>query len=56
MNDQPQTYLKPLLYKTACARGTQARMSTEYISHVQDAEGVTTTCRDRLTGQDLTIR
>ena len=31
-------------------------MSTEYISHVQDADGVTTTCLDRLTGKELTIR
>jgi 2,4-dichlorophenol 6-monooxygenase len=56
MNDLPQTYMEPLLFKTACSRGTQARMSTEYLSHVQDAEGVTTTCRDRLTGKDVTIR
>lgn len=56
MNDLPQTFMEPLLFKTACSRGTQARMSTEYLSHVQDAEGVTTTCRDRLTGKDLTIR
>ncbi|WLS03713.1 FAD-dependent oxidoreductase [Shinella oryzae] len=56
MNDLPQTFMEPLLFKTACARGTQARMSTEYVSHVQDAEGVTTTCRDRLTGKDFTVR
>ncbi|MFT4149446.1 MAG: FAD-dependent monooxygenase [Paracoccaceae bacterium] len=56
MNDLPQTFMEPLLFKTACSRGTQARMSTEYLSHVQDADGVTTTCRDRLTGQSLTIR
>ncbi|UNK38262.1 FAD-dependent monooxygenase [Shinella sp. H4-D48] len=56
MNDLPQTFMEPLLFKTACARGTQARMSMEYISHVQDAEGVTTTCRDRLTGKDFTVR
>lgn len=56
MNDLPQTYMEPLLFKTACSRGAQARMSTEYLSHVQDAEGVTTTCRDRLTGKDVTIR
>jgi 2,4-dichlorophenol 6-monooxygenase len=56
MNDLPQTFMEPLLFKTACQRGTQARMSTEYLSHTQDAEGVTTTCRDRLTGSDLTIR
>jgi 2,4-dichlorophenol 6-monooxygenase len=56
MNDLPQTYMEPLLFKTACSRGAQSRMSTEYLSHVQDAEGVTTTCLDRLTGKQLTIR
>ncbi|MBC7737980.1 MAG: FAD-dependent monooxygenase [Candidatus Saccharibacteria bacterium] len=56
MNDLPQTYMEPLLFTTACKRGTQGRMSTEYRSHVQDAEGVTTTCLDRLTGKELTIR
>jgi len=56
MNDLPQTFMEPLLFKTACSRGTQSRMSTEYLSHIQDADGVTTTCRDRLTGKDITIR
>ena len=53
MNDLPQTYMEPLLFTTACKRGTQSRMSTEYRSHVQDAGGVTTTCLDRLTGGKL---
>ena len=56
MNDLPQTFMEPLLFKTACSRGTQARMSTEYLSHIEDGTGVTTTCRDRLTGQTLTVR
>jgi 2,4-dichlorophenol 6-monooxygenase len=56
MNDCPQTYMEPVLFKTACSRGTQARMSTEYLSHEQDADGVTTTCRDRLTGKTFTVR
>jgi 2,4-dichlorophenol 6-monooxygenase len=56
MNDLPQTFMEPLLFKTACSRGTQARMSTEYLSHVQDAEGVTTTCRDRLSGETFEVR
>jgi 2,4-dichlorophenol 6-monooxygenase len=56
MNDLPQTFMEPILFKTACSRGTQARMSTEYISHVQDENGVTTTCLDRLTGKHITIR
>ncbi len=56
MNDMPQTFLEPLLMKTACARGTQARMSCEYKSFVQDADGVTATITDRLTGRDFTVR
>jgi 2,4-dichlorophenol 6-monooxygenase len=56
MNDLPQTFMEPILFGTACRRGAQARMSTEYLSHVQDAEGVTTTCRDRLTGGEVTVR
>ena len=56
MNDLPQTYMEPLLFKTACSRGTQARMSCEYLSHVQDKDGVTVTCKDRLTGKDFTVR
>lgn len=56
MNDLPQTFMEPILFGAACRKGTQARMSTEYLSHVQDDEGVTTTCRDRLTGKDFTVR
>jgi 2,4-dichlorophenol 6-monooxygenase len=56
MNDLPQTFMEPILFKTACARGAQSRMSTEYLSHEQDDTGVTTTCRDRLTGKDFTVR
>ncbi len=56
MNDLPQTFMEPILFKTACKRGTRPRMSTEYKSHVQDAGGVTTTCLDRMTGKELTIR
>lgn len=56
MNDLPQTFMEPLLYKTACSRGAQGRMSTEYLSHVQDADGVTVTVRDRLTGKEMTVR
>ncbi|MDX5393847.1 MAG: FAD-dependent monooxygenase [Caulobacteraceae bacterium] len=56
MNDLPQTFMEPILFTTACRRGAQSRMSTEYLSHVQDDDGVTTTCRDRLTGKDFTVR
>jgi len=56
MNDLPQTYMEPLLFTTACKRGAQGRMSTEYVSHVQDADGVTTTLRDRLSGREFDVR
>jgi len=56
MNDLPQTFMEPLLFKTACSRGAQARLSTEYVCHEQDDDGVTTTCLDRLTGKTFTVR
>ena len=55
MNDLPQTFMEPLLYKTACSRGAQGRMSCEYLSHVQDKDGVTVTCYDRLTDKNFTV-
>jgi 2,4-dichlorophenol 6-monooxygenase len=54
--DIPQTYLEPILVKNATLRGTQSRFSTEYLSHRQDEEGVDVLVRDRLTGQEYTIR
>jgi 2,4-dichlorophenol 6-monooxygenase len=56
MNDLPQTFMEPLLFKTACSRGAQGRMSCEYISHVQDADGVTVTVKDRLMDKNFTVR
>jgi len=56
MNDLPQTFMEPLLYKTACSRGAQSRMSCEYVSHVQDKDGVTVTVKDRLANKDFTVR
>jgi 2,4-dichlorophenol 6-monooxygenase len=54
--DIPQTYLEPILVRTATERGTQTRFSTEYLSHRQDANGVDVLVLDRLTGQEFTIR
>jgi 2,4-dichlorophenol 6-monooxygenase len=54
--DIPQTYLEPILVENAAARGTQSRWSTEYVSHVQDVDGVTTTVLDRVTGREYAIR
>jgi 2,4-dichlorophenol 6-monooxygenase len=54
--DIPQTYLEPILVKNATQRGTQSRFSTEYLSHTQDDDGVSTRVLDRLTGTEYTIR
>ena len=54
--DIPQTYLEPILVRNATVRGTQTRFSTEYLSHVQDDDGVTVQVRDRLLGVDYEIR
>ena len=56
MNDLPQTFMEPILFSTACKRGAQGRMSTEYLSHVQDADGVTTKLLDRLSGREFEVR
>lgn len=54
--DIPQTYLEPILVKNATMRGTQTRFSSEYVSHVQDADGVTVQVLDRVTGAEYTVR
>jgi 2-polyprenyl-6-methoxyphenol hydroxylase-like FAD-dependent oxidoreductase len=56
MVDLPQTFIEPILFKAACARGTKARLSTEYLSLEQDAQGVTATVRDRVSGESYPIR
>jgi len=56
MLDAPQTITEPVLIQAAQARGAKVRFDTEYLSHVQDAGGVTTTVRDRLTGAQFEIR
>ncbi|MEN9507006.1 MAG: hypothetical protein RI958_2932 [Actinomycetota bacterium] len=56
MVDAPQTIVEPILIGQAQARGARMRYDTEYVSHDQDEDGVTTTVRDRLTGTTYTIR
>jgi 2,4-dichlorophenol 6-monooxygenase len=56
MLDAPQTITEPILVQAAQERGARVRFDTEYVSHVQDDDGVTTTVRDRLTGAEYTIR
>ncbi len=54
--DIPQTYMEPILFKAASKRGTKVRMNAEFVSLVQDDDGVTATIRDRLNGETFTVR
>jgi len=56
MLDAPQTIMEPVLMQAAQARGAKVRFDSEYLSHVQDADGVTSVIRDRLTGSQYTVR
>ena len=56
MNDLPQNLLEPILFGAACARGTRARLSTEYLSCTQDDSGVTAVVKDRASGEEYPIR
>ncbi|MFI7482048.1 FAD-dependent oxidoreductase [Kocuria sp. M1R5S2] len=53
--DLPQTYFEPILVRNAMARGSKYRWSTEYLTLVQDEDGVHALVRDRLTGRSYTI-
>src|ERR1700759_1132589 len=56
MLDAPQTITEPILVKGAQERGAKIRFDTEYLSHTQDDDGVTTVVKDRLTGAEYTVR
>jgi 2,4-dichlorophenol 6-monooxygenase len=54
--DLPQDILEPIILGAAANRGSRVRFDTEYVSHVQDADGVTVTVQDRLGGRRYEIR
>lgn len=54
--DIPQLYMEPVLFKNAAQRGATASFNTEYLSHTQDADGVTVALSDRLTGRTYSMR
>lgn len=56
MCDLPQNLLEPILVKRAALLGTKVRFDTEYLSLEQDADGVTATLLDRLTGTEFHVR
>lgn len=56
MLDVPQPLVEPILVKNAAARGAIVSFNTEYLSHVEDATGVTVTLRDTKTGGTIERR
>ncbi|MFF7749040.1 FAD-dependent oxidoreductase [Streptomyces sp. NPDC007971] len=56
MIDLPQTYLEPILVNNAAARGAKVRFDTEFLSFTQDENGVTALLRDRVRGDEFTVR
>ena len=49
--DLPQNFLEPILLEAAGQRGTSIRFNTEFVDLVQDADGVSATVKDRLSGE-----
>jgi 2,4-dichlorophenol 6-monooxygenase len=54
--DLPQLYFEPIVVQAAALNGSNVRFKTEYLSHDQDAQGVTTTLLDHVTGAEFQIR
>ncbi len=56
MVDLIQPLLEPILFNKAAERGATFAFNTEYVCHVQDAEGVTIDLRDLTTGREFRTR
>lgn len=56
IGDCPQNLMEPILLGQAATFGSRVRFDTEYLSHEQDADGVTVTARDRVDGNTYQIR
>jgi 2,4-dichlorophenol 6-monooxygenase len=56
MIDLPQTYLEPILVSNAADRGAKVRFDTEFLTFTQDEDGVTALLRDRVRGDEFTVR
>jgi 2,4-dichlorophenol 6-monooxygenase len=54
--DLPQDIFEPIILGEAAHRGSRVRFDSEYLSHVQDDEGVTVTVLDRIEGRQYEIR
>ncbi|QEE60410.1 2,4-dichlorophenol 6-monooxygenase [Salinibacterium sp. dk2585] len=56
MADIPQTLMEPVLVKNAAANGADVSFNTEYLSHEQDADGVTVRLLNKQSGTEYTQR
>ncbi|KAH8913105.1 hypothetical protein BR93DRAFT_871141 [Coniochaeta sp. PMI_546] len=56
MLDLPQTLLEPVLIRHATLNGFKSRWDTEFVSFKQDADGVTTTLLDKISGSSYQVR
>nr|AAS17063.1 2,4-dichlorophenol hydroxylase [Pseudomonas sp. WZ-2003] len=56
MCDLPQNYLEPILVKSAALDGCKVRFDTEYLGLDAIADGVSSRLRDRLNGEEFTVR
>jgi 2,4-dichlorophenol 6-monooxygenase len=54
--DLPQLYFEPIVVNEASQRGADVRFQTEYLSHVQDENGVTAILFDLVTGLEYEVR
>lgn len=54
--DLPQDRLEPVLISEAAKRGATVRFSTKFLSLEQDADGVTSTLEDLVTGETFQVR
>ncbi|MBN9695135.1 MAG: FAD-dependent monooxygenase [Zoogloea sp.] len=56
LQDIPQPLIEPVIFKNAAERGARFSFNTEYLSHSQDAEGVTVQLRERASGREYSLR
>ncbi|QHD88394.1 2,4-dichlorophenol 6-monooxygenase (plasmid) [Gordonia sp. JH63] len=56
MLDIPQLYMEPVLFKNAAERGATSTFNTDYVSHVQDEDGVTVQLVDNISGREYSMR
>lgn len=56
MVDIIQPKIEPILHENAAQRGANFSFNTEYLSHVEDADGVTVNLRERLSGREYSLR